>query len=180
MKRTESFFILGFAATAHFLTPAYAKADELPAHISAAELRGAEAQLKLSEAYHLGRGISQDYLLAGWWLMKVLDKRAETAKARRREWRSMATKGDLDAQEQLNKIARSINTLIEQAERGSAHAQNRLAFAYSLDQDVPRNDVAAVAWYRRSAEQGNARGQTFLAMSFTLKQMTLKQIQRSQ
>jgi uncharacterized protein len=43
------------------------------------------------------------------------------------------------------------------AERGNADAQNRLGVAYELGKGVPQDYATAVSWYRKAADQGDAK-----------------------
>ena len=45
------------------------------------------------------------------------------------------------------------------AEQGDASAQNNLGRMYEYGREVPKDEVQAVAWYHRAAEQGEARAQ---------------------
>ncbi|QDQ29170.1 sel1 repeat family protein [Chitinimonas arctica] len=48
------------------------------------------------------------------------------------------------------------------AESGHAAAQNKLGAMYQLGQEVAQDHLQALAWYRKSAQQGNADAQTNL------------------
>ena len=50
-------------------------------------------------------------------------------------------------------------TIRRQAEGGDASAQSRLGLMYADGIGVPRDDAAAVTWYRKAAEQGDAAAQ---------------------
>ncbi len=52
------------------------------------------------------------------------------------------------------------------ADQGSATAQVRLGLMYARGHGVPRDDAAAVSWYRKAAEQGFAWGQTNLGYMY--------------
>ena len=53
---------------------------------------------------------------------------------------------DLASLEQMRKVA----------EQGSAEAQLEMGILYEFGYHMPKNSVTALAWYLRSAEQGNA------------------------
>ena len=42
------------------------------------------------------------------------------------------------------------------AEQGNAEAQLEMGILYEFGYNMPKNDINALAWYLRSAEQGNA------------------------
>ncbi|MBT5818509.1 MAG: hypothetical protein HOI25_09240, partial [Proteobacteria bacterium] len=52
------------------------------------------------------------------------------------------------------------------ADQGYAIAQSNLGVMYELGEGVPKDDKAAVEWYRLSAEQGNASGQYNLGLMY--------------
>ncbi len=57
----------------------------------------------------------------------------------------------------------SLNDILAAANRGDPAAQNALGVKYAAGEDgLPRNDVKAVEWYQKSADQGFARGETNL------------------
>ena len=53
----------------------------------------------------------------------------------------------------------SIESLKKKAQAGDAEAQFNLGVAYDDGYSVPENDVEAVKWYRKAAEQGHAIAQ---------------------
>jgi TPR repeat protein len=59
-----------------------------------------------------------------------------------------------------------LGVLRQRAEQGDAAAQCELGRRYSDGQGVQQDDAQAAAWYRRSAEQGFARGQVFLGIEY--------------
>ena len=52
------------------------------------------------------------------------------------------------------------------AEAGAPSAQWRMGVRYELGADVPQSDDRAVYWHRKSAEQGYALAQRFMAWSY--------------
>ena len=52
-----------------------------------------------------------------------------------------------------------LESLRQRAEQGDAQAQADLGFRHSTGQGVPQDDVQAVAWYRKAADQGYAGAQ---------------------
>jgi serine/threonine-protein kinase len=52
--------------------------------------------------------------------------------------------------------------LIAAANRGDPDAQNTLGVKYAEGEDIPRDEVKAVEWYRKSAAQGFAKGEANL------------------
>ena len=46
--------------------------------------------------------------------------------------------------------------MVERANAGNANAQGTLGAAYAMGKSVPQDDVEAVKWYRKAAEQGYA------------------------
>jgi len=50
------------------------------------------------------------------------------------------------------------------AGQGHAPAQNNLGAMYAKGEGVPRDDAEAVTWFRRAAEQGDARAQVKLGL----------------
>ena len=50
----------------------------------------------------------------------------------------------------------SLEQMRQAAETGNADAQLEMGILYEFGYNMPKNDVTALAWYLRSAEQGNA------------------------
>ena len=48
--------------------------------------------------------------------------------------------------------------------QGFSYAQSNLGISYANGHGVPQDDVAAVGWYRLSADQGNAQAQYALGL----------------
>ena len=67
-----------------------------------------------------------------------------------------AKKGDKAAFAQLKALGN----------KGDAPAQNSLGFMYDNGEGVPKDAVQAVFWYRKSAEQGNAKAQYNLGLMY--------------
>ena len=63
-------------------------------------------------------------------------------------------------------VAQDINTLKQQAQKGSAQAQFNLGWMYLNGQGVPQDDVQAVKWTRLAADQGNASAQFNLGVMY--------------
>ena len=75
-------------------------------------------------------------------------------------------------------VAQDINTLKQQAQKGSAQAQFNLGWMYLNGQGVPQDDVQAHKWLSLSAAQGDAN---FAKMrDLVAKRMTPQQIERAQ
>lgn len=50
----------------------------------------------------------------------------------------------------------SLEQMRQSAEQGNADAQLEMGILYEFGYHMPKNNVTALAWYLRSAEQGNA------------------------
>jgi len=50
----------------------------------------------------------------------------------------------------------SLEQARQAAEQGNADAQLEMGILYEFGYNMPKNNVTALAWYLRSAEQGNA------------------------
>ena len=50
----------------------------------------------------------------------------------------------------------SLEQMRQSAEQGNADAQLEMGILYEFGYHMPKNSVTALAWYLRSAEQGNA------------------------
>ena len=53
-----------------------------------------------------------------------------------------------------------------EAKNGDARAQTALGWIYAKGDGVPKDDVLAALWYRKSAEQGNSVAQYFLGLMY--------------
>ncbi len=75
------------------------------------------------------------------------------------------------------RIISELPSLIETAERGSLEAQHRLAAFYATD-DLSglKDEVKAVGWYTRAAEQGHAESQYDLGFMLILGEGTEKDV----
>jgi TPR repeat protein len=62
-------------------------------------------------------------------------------------------------------LTQAMNWLRKAAEK-DPNAEAFLGWAYSHGEGVPKNDDEAVSWYRKSAEHGNAMGQSNLAFMY--------------
>jgi uncharacterized protein len=64
-------------------------------------------------------------------------------------------------------LATAMRRLRPLAEKGNADAQAKLGDIYSFDLGgVPRNDAAALSWYRKAADQGNTSAQLALGYMY--------------
>lgn len=135
----------------------------------------AYAQYRLGELYYHGEGVSKDATQATEW------------------WRKAAEQGDVGAQRILGlhyakgegvpkDVAQAVAWWRKAAEpreqmwedssgekspdQGDASAQFYLGWAYDNGEGVPKDDVQAVAWYRKAAEQGYADAQNALGFSY--------------
>lgn len=62
----------------------------------------------------------------------------------------------------------AFNIVRSLAEQGNADAQAFLGWLYRGHMDVPKNEVEAVRWYRKAAEQGHAEGKAGLGDTYLL------------
>lgn len=133
------------------------------------------AQFRLGDMYSSGKGVPKDAAQAAAW------------------WRKAAEQGDVGAQRNLGwqyakgegvpkDVAQAVAWWRKAAEprgqtwedssgekspgRGDASAQFYLGWAYDNGEGVPKDDVQAVAWYRKAAAQGYADAQNALGVSY--------------
>jgi len=150
------------------------KNDELAVewYCKSAEHGYVDAQYKLGWMYENGRGVEKDYALAAEWYRKAAEQGHADAQnnlgcmyasgcgvdksdAKSVELYSMAAeKGNQFAHFNLEVVA----------ERGDASAQFCLGHMYETGLGVEKDDVKAVEWYRKAAEQGHAKAQDKLLM----------------
>jgi TPR repeat protein len=129
----------------------------------AAEQGDAPAQFCLGVCYDNGTGVAQDYAEAIKWYQKSLNQ------------------GYAEAQASLTNLetaVQKIQSLKTQAETGDAEAQFSLGSLYETRWRATTNDVfnsisptnatllEAMAWYRKAAEQGNAKAQLALGICY--------------
>src|SRR5258706_13297275 len=93
--------------------------------------------------------------LAWMLLIFFLEGRAFQAPAEAKEDADFAT--DEQKQFETDKAA---------AENGSRYAQNSVAFDYRQGKGVPKNEVEAAKWFRKSAEQGYVYAQSSLGLCY--------------
>lgn len=109
----------------------------------AAEQGNAEAQILLASCYLSGTGVAKDEAEAIVWFRR-------------------AAKQDGFFDSFYAEIAKQH---LEAVEDSDSEAQCRLALAYKIGLVCIKNDVEAVKWYRKAAEQGNADAQAALSDS---------------
>jgi TPR repeat protein len=144
-----------------------------------AEAGNAEAQQKLGRAYFLGEGVPKDAAQAVVWYRKA----AEQENADAQFWLGRAYDGANDDNDLgiPKHDAKAMTWYRKAAEQGHAGAQIRLGEIYDSEFDfffsgpsdspnlffgVPKDDVQAVAWYRKAAEKGNAVAQFNLGLAY--------------
>jgi len=148
----------------------YGRSFEL--YQKAASSGNKDAQLALGDMYFEGKGVTKNHNEAAIWYTKSADQGnislhlgdiymygssikqddIEAAKW----YRKMALQGNIEAKSKVEQLERSSHRLNQaEAENGDAIAQERLADMYLEGRGVPKNDVEAVNWYRKSALQGN-------------------------
>ncbi len=93
------------------------------------------------------------------------------------EWRPLAKRGNVDAQNMLGYMYRygqGVSQDFEQAlhwyrlaaAQGHARAQNNLGAMYRQGLGVDQDYVEALKWFRRAAEQGNGGAQNHLGLMY--------------
>src|SRR6266487_6496664 len=70
------------------------------------------------------------------------------------------------AGQQTKADQKPIGEVKAKAEAGDADSQVELGLRYLDGKDVPKNQVEAVKWFRKAAEQNYARGQNGLGVSY--------------
>lgn len=111
-----------------------------------------KAQQQLGYAYHIGKGVKQDYAAAAEW------------------YRKAAAQGNADAQTNLGVMyqqgqgvqqdyAQAAALYRNAAELGSADAQSNLGMLYHQGLGVELDYAQAAHWYQKAAAQGHADAQ---------------------
>ena len=127
----------------------------------AAERGYAVAQYNLGIAYRDGLGLARDDAQAIVWLRKAADQGDADAQE---ALRGMEADGRANPnQDQLAAVLRDTRAA---AERGDVRAQSELGVMYQNGRGVARDNVQAVAWYRKAADQGDAVGQFNLGLMY--------------
>jgi TPR repeat protein len=151
----------------------------------------ADAQFNLGVLYEKGQGVRQDYAAAASWYRKAADQgetSAESALAKMyfngqgvpkdhaaaMSWvRKAADQGDVSGQVELGANAfasgdyvTAMRLLRPLADRGFVRPQFYLGLMYANGRGVPRNDAAAVSWYRKAAEQRYGSAQINLGFMY--------------
>lgn len=101
----------------------------------AAEQGDADAQFNLGVIYYNGEGCPKNDSEAIHW------------------WRMAGQLGHAEAIKWYKKIAE------QAAEKGDAFAQNELGWMYAEGKVVPKNEAAAIQWFRKAADQGFSEAQ---------------------
>jgi len=99
-----------------------------------AEQGDAQSQFELGEMYYYGDGVAKDFEEAFKWYRK--------------------------AAEQGNRAAKK--ALSDAADQGQAQAQYNLGLVYASGHGVSKDLEQAVKWYRKAADQGDAKAQSLL------------------
>jgi TPR repeat protein len=113
----------------------------------ASEKGDPDGQYKLAGLYHVGRGVSQDKLLARVWFALAASQQAPNNRA---------------IPEQIP--GSEIVDQIEKAEAGDVEAQRNLAIRLDGGDGIQRDPGAAALWVKRAAEGGDAWSQTTFAI----------------
>lgn len=120
---------------------------------TAAEMGDANAQARLGDAYHHGRGTARDLSTAEYW------------------YRLAAERGHLHAKHQLRELhlqgkpadpRRAAEWFRQAAERGHAASQFRYGMLLAAGNGVDADEVQAREWLERAAEQGDSDAQWHL------------------
>ena len=92
-------------------------------------------------------------------------------------WRTLAEKGDAEAQYQLGTLyaegkgveqndATAMTWFQRSAEQGNAHAQYDVGASYAAGLGVAKNEAEAAKWFRRAADQGMPFAQLNLGLLY--------------
>lgn len=121
-----------------------------------------EAQLLLGDCYHYGRGVKRNLDTAEEWYGKAVTLGYERADARLKDIKIKRQKLKNDAGLQMARVyllkkeyALAVKELKPMANDGVPDAQCLLAECYEQGHGVTKNEDEALAWYRKSADQGN-------------------------
>jgi len=149
-----------------------------------AEAGDAHAQWSLGFAYYLGEDVAKDPVEAMKWYRKAAEQGHGAAQlnlgyayakgegegvakdqAESDRWYALA-KATLQTTNQPQAID-PLADVRAKAAAGDAQAQYSLGYAYRFGDDVEKDLVEAVKWYRKAAEQGHARAQTTLGNAYS-------------
>jgi TPR repeat protein len=89
----------------------------------------------------------------------------DLADIRREKAAGEAEEQEEDLRTRMDRIL--VTSYLEDAEQGDSEAQTELAFMYYSGERVPKDDAAAVHWYRLAAEQGEPSAQHSLGYMYS-------------
>jgi TPR repeat protein len=125
-----------------------------------AEQGDADAQFKLGNMYHDGKGVAQqDYSEALKWYRKAADQGNANA-----QFKLGLMCAEADGV--LQNYAEAVKWYRKAAEQGVEGAQYNLGLMYSTGQGVPQDNAEADKWYRRAAEQGDEDAEYNLGVAY--------------
>ena len=130
-----------------------------PDLLKRAQAGSASAQFQLSNIYHEGSGVPQDYEKAFEWVEKA------------------ALQGDAEAQNNLGYMydrgegvpqnnKKAAEWYLKAAQQGQPNAQTSLGGLYERGEGVPRDYRKAFEWYSKAAAQGFRRAQAYLGAMY--------------
>jgi TPR repeat protein len=144
---------LFFAAASFSQTPNIGKLKQ------AAEGGDAAAQNNLGAAYHLGRGVPQDYAEAMRWFRKAADQGYAAAQNNIGMMYDQAQGVPRDYPEAMRWYRKA-------ADQGYAAGQYDLGVMYFSGQGVPQDYAEGMRWFRKAADQGYAAAQNNLGWGY--------------
>ena len=143
----------------------------------AAEQGHAQAQTNLGALYGTGKGVPQNFREAYiWFSLATANEHKEAAEARdlvaanglSPAELSSAQKEAVRRQAQIRRKKENANVAKLSNPRASFSPEEQMTLGvwYATGEGVPQDDAEAAKWWRRAAEQGDARAQFFLAGAY--------------
>ena len=134
--------------------------SEFAAIKAKAEQGDSDAQFKLGNMYHDGKGVAQqDYSEALKWYRKAADQGNANA-----QFKLGLMCAEADGV--LQNYAEAVKWYRKAAEQGIEGAQYNLGLMYSTGQGVPQDNAEADKWNRRAAEQGDEDAEFNLGVAY--------------
>lgn len=152
-----SFLLVVAYFTAMFWGPDYAVKMETFLWRIKAEMGVPEAQYKLGNAYHDGKGVPMDRALALKWYQKAADRdftKAQMNMGYAYYFGEGVTRNYPEAFKYYQMVA----------EKGDIPSQLMLADSYFLGKNVGKDEVKAIKWYEAAADKGSVKA--YLALGY--------------
>ncbi len=134
------------------------QAEAIQTYVKAAEQGQPHALFRLGECYEYGTGVEQNLTTAASWYKKAVEQKYNPA------------------MEALKKITRVSNCWDKAVRDNDPAAQLELGKCYWFGDGIPKNQITAFTWFKKSGQQGNGEALHALGICYENGQGTDKNL----